>query len=77
MTTHPWAILPNLIESGILTQEEAKGIVLAHEDANRRALQEVHALLPELIHEDLLDPRGAAKIREVVVKAARDGMPDL
>lgn len=38
---------------------------------------EIHALLPELQHQELIDEIGAAKIRAVVTKAAREGMPDL
>ena len=76
-TKHPWAILPDLVRAEILTPIEARGIVLAHEDANRRALQEIHAILPELMAAGLLEEKGAHKIRQVVQRAARDGMPDL
>ena len=74
---HPWEILPMLVEADILSREEAKHIILAHEDANRRALQEIHALIPELMARELIDPHGAEKVRAVVIKAMRDGMPDL
>lgn len=77
MTKHPWEILPMLVDTGILSREEAKGVVLAHEDANRRALQEIRALLPELVHSELLDPRGAQKIQNVVTGVLMRGMPDL
>ena len=76
---HPWSILIDLVNNDpqILTQDEARRVVLAHEEANRRALMEVHALLPELMARDLIAEEGAHKIRNVVTKAARDGMPDL
>ena len=77
--SHPWEILIALVNNDpqILTPEEAKGVVLAHEDANRRALQEIHALLPELMARDLLQPEGHKKLVEVVTRAARQGMPDM
>ena len=74
---HPWEILPDLVGAEILTRDEARGMVLAHEDANRRALQEIHALLPELLATDLIDPKGAQKIQHVVVGVTRNAMPDL
>ncbi len=77
MNKHPWELLPLLVEADILTKEQARGIVLAHEDANRRALQEVHALLPELMRDELIDPRGAQRIQRVVAGVARNSMPDL
>ena len=73
---HPWEILPSLVEANILTTEQAARVELAHEDVNRRAMQEIHALIPELMERELLDPEGAAKLRSVVQKAIRDGMPD-
>lgn len=76
MTRHPWEILPDLVTANILTIPEARGVVLAHEDSNRRALMEIHALLPELLARDLIMESGAAKIRNVVLKATREGMPD-
>lgn len=77
MTRHPWEILPDLVAAEILTRDEARGIVLAHEDANRRALQEIHALLPELLATDLIDPRGAKRIQNAVAGITRNQMPDL
>ena len=76
---HPWSILIDLVnnEPAILTADEARGVVLAHEDSNRRALFEIHALLPELMARDLISEDGATKIRNVVIKATREGMPDL
>jgi hypothetical protein len=78
-TKHPWSILIDLVNNDppILTADEARSVVLAHQEANRRALMEIHALLPELMHRDLIAEEGANKIRQVVTKAARDGMPDL
>ncbi len=76
MNAHPWSILPSLVTAEILTTVEAKRLVLAHENANRRALQEIHALLPELMAKDLLLPEGRDKLIEVVKRAARDDMPD-
>jgi len=75
---HPWEILIELVNNDpqILTADQARGVVLAHEDVNRRALMEIHALLPELLARDLLMEDGANKIRGVVTKATRDGMPD-
>lgn len=74
---HPWELLLGLVDAEILTKDDAKRVVLAHEEANRRALLEIHALLPELQHQELIDERAVKKIRDVVTKAAREGMPDL
>lgn len=76
---HPWSILIDLVNNDppIVTPLEARGVILAHEDANRRALMEIHALLPELMALDLIAEEGARRIRGVVTKATRDGMPDL
>ena len=76
---HPWAILVQLVNNDppILTPDEAKGVVLAHESANRRALQEIHALLPELMARGLLEPEGHKKLVEVVTRAFRNEMSDV
>ena len=79
MSDHPWAVLPQLVTCNppILTPDEAKGIVLAHENANRRALQEIHALLPELLHTQDLTERGHRKLVTVVTRAAQREMSDI
>lgn len=77
VSKHPWELLPGLVEAEILTKEQAARIVLAHEEANRRALLEIHALIPDLLHQELIEEAGAKRIRDVVTKAAREGMPDL
>ena len=74
---HPWSILPALVDAEILSHDEAKRIVLAHENANRRALQEIHALLPELLHSQDLTERGHRKLVTVVTKAAQREMSDI
>ena len=77
MNEHPWRVLPALVEALILTPDEAKGIVLAHENANRRALQEIHALLPELMHSGDISEKGHRKLVTVVTRAAQREMSDI
>ena len=74
---HPWEILPDLVDSEIITKEQANGIVLAHETANRRALQEIYALLPELRATDDITQRGFEKIRTVVQRSIQRESPDV
>ena len=68
--------MPALVEADIVTKDEAKGLVLAHENVMRRALQEINAMLPELVAKGLLEPEGMEKLRRVVAKVTMDGMPD-
>ena len=75
--THPWAILPALVEQGILTREDARSLVMGHQDMHRRALQEIHALLPELVQDGLLEMRGMERIRHVVLRVQMQETPDL
>ena len=70
VSKHPWEILPELVLAEILSKEDARGLVLAHEDANRRALMEIHAAIPELIDRGLLQTGGADHLRRIVIKAS-------
>ena len=76
VSKHPWEILPELVLAEILSKEDARGLVLAHEDANRRSLLEIHAAIPELLARGWIEPDGADHLRRIVIKASRESMPD-
>lgn len=75
--THPWEVLPALVDADILTRDEAKGIVLAHENVHRRAMMELNALMPELLAREEITAPGAQRVRQVIQRACANGMPDL
>lgn len=74
---HPWETLPDLVEAEILTREDARSLVMAHLDINRRAVQDLNDILPELRANDDLTDRGLTRLRAVFIRASRDGLPDL
>lgn len=77
LSSHPWAILPQLVEAGILTEEQARDdIVLAHQHGFRRFFRELEALLPELLELELIDKRAVDKIRRILANAQAGSTPD-
>jgi hypothetical protein len=75
--THPWSILPALVEAEILTKDEAKSLVMGHQDMHRRIVQEVLFTLPELVEAGLMQPEGIAHVHKIVQRYQMLDTPDM
>lgn len=79
LIAHPWAIAIQMVNNDpqILTPEEAKRIVFAHENVLRRAIREVRMILPDLVQAEELTPRGMNRIEGALLRASHEESPDL
>jgi len=76
MSDHPWGQLPALVEAGILTTEEANGIIFAQRTTLRRGFRELQGLLVEMLARDEITPKGMERITSVIIRAQADEAPD-
>lgn len=76
MSTH-WSVLPVLVEAEIISKEDARSLVMGHQDMHRRIVQEILFTLPELIDLGFMQPEGIERIHKIVTRYQMLDTPDI
>ena len=76
MSQH-WSILPALVEADIITKEDARSLVMGHQEMHRRIVQEILFTLPDLVEEGLMKQEGIPRIHKIAQRYQMLDTPDM
>jgi hypothetical protein len=76
-SNHPWAILPLLVEAEIISKEDARSLVMGHQDMHRRIVQEILFSLSDLVEKEEMTPEGVRRIHAICQRYQMLDTPDM